>query len=62
MIVWSELTFFNKSPTLSLFAVFINAAKANYDYLAIEVCLLAADVPAKSIVPWFGSHVFVVQV
>ncbi|XP_043199835.1 LMBR1 domain-containing protein 2 homolog [Amphibalanus amphitrite] len=37
MVVWSELTFFNKSPTLSLFAVFINAAKSNYDYLAIEV-------------------------
>ncbi|XP_037087798.1 LMBR1 domain-containing protein 2 homolog [Pollicipes pollicipes] len=44
MVVWSELTFFNKSPTLSLFAVFINAAKANYDYFAIEAvsCLTIA--------------------
>ncbi|KAF7270135.1 hypothetical protein GWI33_016874 [Rhynchophorus ferrugineus] len=36
-IVWSEVTFFNVSPPLSLFAVFVNAAKANYDYFMIEV-------------------------
>ncbi|CAG0886083.1 unnamed protein product [Cyprideis torosa] len=36
-VVWSEVTFFNRSPVLSLFAVFIQAAKQNYDYLSIEV-------------------------
>ncbi|KAL1497273.1 hypothetical protein ABEB36_008265 [Hypothenemus hampei] len=36
-IVWSEVTFFNVSPPLSIFAVIVNAAKANYDYFMIEV-------------------------
>ena len=36
-VVWSEMTFFNQSPTLSLFAVFVNLAKQNYDYFTIEV-------------------------
>lgn len=36
-IVWSEVTFFSVSPPLSIFAVFVNAAKANYDYFMIEV-------------------------
>ncbi|KAK3882291.1 hypothetical protein Pcinc_013321 [Petrolisthes cinctipes] len=37
VVVWSELTFFSTSPTLSLFAVFLNLAKASYDYFTIEV-------------------------
>lgn len=37
MVVWSECLFFVKDPVLSLFAVFINAAKHNYDYVFIEV-------------------------
>lgn len=37
MVVWSECLFFVKDPILSLFAVFINAAKHNYDYVFIEV-------------------------
>lgn len=37
MVVWSELTFFNKSPVLSLFAVFLNLARDTYDYFTIEV-------------------------
>ncbi|XP_011307481.1 LMBR1 domain-containing protein 2 homolog [Fopius arisanus] len=36
-VVWSEVTFFNKSPVLSLFAQFLNLAKAKYDYLTIEI-------------------------
>ncbi|XP_037799375.1 LMBR1 domain-containing protein 2 homolog [Penaeus monodon] len=36
-VVWSELTFFSTSPTISLFAVFVNLAKASYDYFTIEV-------------------------
>lgn len=36
-VVWSEVTFFIKSPTISLFAVFINLAKKNYDYVYIEI-------------------------
>ncbi|XP_064604856.1 G-protein coupled receptor-associated protein LMBRD2-like [Liolophura sinensis] len=37
MVVWSECLFFIKEPVLSLFAVFINLAKENYDYLYIEL-------------------------
>lgn len=37
VVVWSELTFFSTSPTISLFAVFVDLAKANYDYFTIEV-------------------------
>ncbi|XP_049844967.1 LMBR1 domain-containing protein 2 homolog isoform X1 [Schistocerca gregaria] len=36
-VVWSEVTFFNKEPVLSLFAEFINLAAASYDYATIEV-------------------------
>ncbi|XP_076235162.1 LMBR1 domain-containing protein 2 homolog [Calliopsis andreniformis] len=36
-VVWSEVTFFNKSPVLSLFAQFVNLAKNNYDYFTIEL-------------------------
>ncbi|CAH1122740.1 unnamed protein product [Ceutorhynchus assimilis] len=36
-IVWSEVTFFSVKPPLSIFAVIVNAAKANYDYFMIEV-------------------------
>lgn len=36
-VVWSELTFFNKSPVLSLFAQFVNLAKVKYDYFTIEI-------------------------
>ncbi|XP_012535591.1 LMBR1 domain-containing protein 2 homolog isoform X2 [Monomorium pharaonis] len=36
-VVWSEVTFFNKSPVLSLFAQFHNLAKRNYDYCTIEI-------------------------
>ncbi|XP_061191902.1 G-protein coupled receptor-associated protein LMBRD2-like [Saccostrea echinata] len=37
MVVWSECLFFVKDPVLSLFAIFINAAKHNYDYVFIEL-------------------------
>jgi hypothetical protein len=36
-VVWSEVTFFNKQPVLSLFAQFLYLAKVNYDYFTIEV-------------------------
>lgn len=36
MVVWSECLFFIKDPVLSIFAVFINLAKENYDYAYIE--------------------------
>ncbi|XP_052775817.1 G-protein coupled receptor-associated protein LMBRD2-like isoform X2 [Mya arenaria] len=36
MVVWSECLFFIKDPVLSIFAVFINLAKENYDYVYIE--------------------------
>jgi len=42
-VVWSEVTFFNKSPVLSLFAQFLNLAKRNYDYFTIEVNIFKAQ-------------------
>ncbi|XP_055373829.1 LMBR1 domain-containing protein 2 homolog [Condylostylus longicornis] len=37
MVVWSELTFFNRKPVLSIFAAILNVAKDNYDFLTIEI-------------------------
>lgn len=36
-VVWSECTFFSTRPVLSLFAVFIQLAEKDYNYLYIEV-------------------------
>lgn len=36
-VVWSEVTFFNKKPVLSIFAILVNLAKPNYDYFTIEL-------------------------
>jgi len=41
IVVWSELTFFNAEPVLSLFAIFVNLAKASYDYVSIEFFSIA---------------------
>lgn len=43
LVVWSELTFFNAQPVLSIFAIFVNLAKEYYDYLSIEVSLQRFD-------------------
>uniref|UniRef100_A0A1A9WY80 LMBR1 domain-containing protein 2 homolog n=1 Tax=Glossina brevipalpis TaxID=37001 RepID=A0A1A9WY80_9MUSC len=37
MVVWSELTFFQRRPVLSVFANIINVAKHSYDFLTIEM-------------------------
>ncbi|XP_073817587.1 LMBR1 domain-containing protein 2 homolog [Musca autumnalis] len=37
MVVWSELTFFQRRPVLSIFANVINVAKHGYDFFTIEV-------------------------
>ncbi|XP_067645243.1 LMBR1 domain-containing protein 2 homolog isoform X2 [Eurosta solidaginis] len=37
MVVWSELTFFNRRPVLSIFANVINIAKYSYDFFTIEL-------------------------
>lgn len=37
MVVWSELTFFNRSPVLSIFANVLNLAKDQHDFLTIEL-------------------------
>lgn len=37
MVVWSELTFFNRSPVLSLFANMVNIAKSEHAFLTIEL-------------------------
>ena len=42
-VVWSEVTFFNKSQVLSLFALFVNIAKEKYDYFTIEVNVFLDD-------------------
>ncbi len=36
-LVWSECTFFSTQPVLSLFAVFIQLAEREYNYVYIEV-------------------------
>lgn len=36
-VVWSEMTFFIRSPMVSLFGLFHRAAERRHDYLAIEV-------------------------
>ncbi|CAO1430856.1 unnamed protein product [Diamesa serratosioi] len=36
-VVWSELTFFNRSPVLSIFAKILNVAKERYDFVTIEL-------------------------
>lgn len=41
MVVWSELTFFNRSPVLSIFANVLNLAKNHYDFLTIELFSMA---------------------
>lgn len=35
-VVWSELTFFNESPVLSIFALVIKLIRDQYDYVSIE--------------------------
>lgn len=37
VVIWSECTFFNEDPVLSIFAIFINLAKRNYNYFYIEL-------------------------
>lgn len=37
LVVWSELTFFNRSPVLSIFANVVNFAKSRHDFLTIEL-------------------------
>lgn len=37
IVVWSEMTFFTTSPTLSLFAVFVDLAGKHYNYIFIEI-------------------------
>lgn len=44
LVVWSELTFFQREPVLSIFARILNVARNNYDFMTIEVssmCVLA---------------------
>lgn len=37
MVLWSESTFFNKKPVLSLFAILLNASRETYNYAGIEL-------------------------
>ncbi|GBM95623.1 LMBR1 domain-containing protein 2, partial [Araneus ventricosus] len=53
IVVWSELTFFTQSPTLSIFALFIKSAKANYNYIAIETRILKRD--RRAILPQIAA-------
>ncbi|XP_030000449.1 G-protein coupled receptor-associated protein LMBRD2a isoform X2 [Sphaeramia orbicularis] len=41
-VVWSECTFFSTHPVLSLFAVFVQTAEKQYNYICIEmVCFVS---------------------
>lgn len=48
-VVWSEVTFFNVHPPLSIFAVIVNAAKHNYDYFTIEVSNIYIEIECDKI-------------
>ena len=37
-LVWSEVTFFNDKPVLSIFAQMIHSASEGYYYFYVEVC------------------------
>ena len=37
-LVWSEVTFFNVKPVLSIFAQMIHSASEGYYYFYVEVC------------------------
>ncbi|KAF5274003.1 hypothetical protein FQA39_LY01118 [Lamprigera yunnana] len=37
VVVWSEVTFFNKEPVLSIFAIIVNLPSVKYDYFTIEL-------------------------
>jgi hypothetical protein len=37
MVIWSEMTFFNKKPVITFFALFLNSARHSYNYFAIEI-------------------------
>ena len=39
-LVWSEVTFFNNEPVLSIFALMIDGASVGYYYFYVEVCKL----------------------
>jgi len=39
VVIWSEMTFFNKKPVLSIFALLLTEARHNYNYMLIEVRL-----------------------
>lgn len=60
-VVWSEVTFFNKSPVLSLFAQFLNLAKRNYDYFTIEVSLFKARFARSSSASPFVPFFFIID-
>lgn len=61
-LVWSEVTFFNVQPVLSIFAQMIRSASKGYYYFYVEVSLLwkkkLADVNTKY---FFASSLFAVE-
>lgn len=40
IVIWSEMTFFNKKPALSIFAIFLISARNAYNYFSIEVIFI----------------------
>ncbi|XP_070564201.1 G-protein coupled receptor-associated protein LMBRD2-like [Ptychodera flava] len=59
-VIWSEVTFFNKNPVLSLFAIFVDLAAANYNYFYIELAsfLTIAYMSVCAYYPVFKIRVF----
>ncbi len=43
IVIWSEMTFFNKQPVLSIFAIFLIRARNTYNYFSIEVFIKFFD-------------------
>ncbi|XP_077980885.1 G-protein coupled receptor-associated protein LMBRD2-like [Glandiceps talaboti] len=59
-VIWSEVTFFNKNPILSLFAIFVDLAASNYNYFYIELAsfLTIAYMSVCAYYPIFKIRVF----
>lgn len=52
-VVWSECTFFSTHPVLSLFALFVQAAEKQHNYICIEVSVFGK-------VAWSKIHIVIV--
>ncbi|ODM93216.1 LMBR1 domain-containing protein 2 [Orchesella cincta] len=58
MIIWSEVTFFNKSPVLSFFALLLNSTRSVYPYMEFICTLTIAYMATCAFYTIFKIRVF----